>query len=216
MIDLGRLRDVSWERLGDVIAEPGAITDGPFGSNLKGDHYQPDGVRVIRLGNIGVGEFIDADRAYVTEVHFQSLSRHNAKAGDVVVAALGDGARPAGRACLVPDELTKAIVKADCFRIRPNARLLGPYLMHFLNSPQVLEAVASSSRGATRPRMTLGILKSIEVPVPSAGDQREISTEIDELLAEIAAMTKALGVELEATSALPSAVLHRVFVRAVV
>lgn len=211
MIDLDRLRDVSWERLGDVIAEPGAITDGPFGSNLKGDHYHPDGVRVIRLGNIGVGEFIDVDRAYVTEAHFQSLSRHNAKAGDVVVAALGDGARPAGRACLVPDELTRSIVKADCFRIRTNARLLGSYLMHFLNSPQVLQAVASSSRGATRPRMTLGMLKSIAVPVPPMSVQRAIAAQIGDALAEIATMTKALDAELEAVRRLRGAILDKAF-----
>lgn len=199
------------ERLVDAIVEPGAIIDGPFGSNLKSDHYQTEGVRVIRLGNIGVGEFIDVDRAYVTEDHFISLARHAAAPGDIVVAALGDGARPAGRACLVPSELKASMVKADCFRIRPNSRLFGPYLMEYLNSPQVLETVASSSRGATRPRMTLGILKSLEVPVPSMSEQRYLAAQLADRLATIDTMTKSIKAELEAIEALPAALLRRAF-----
>ncbi len=40
-------------------AEQRAITDGPFGSNLKSSHYVESGPRVIRLQNIGFGEFFD-------------------------------------------------------------------------------------------------------------------------------------------------------------
>ena len=43
------------------------LSDGPFGSNLKSEHYAPSGVRVIRLQNIGIGVFIDDDKAFVTE-----------------------------------------------------------------------------------------------------------------------------------------------------
>jgi hypothetical protein len=38
---------------------PNTITDGPFGSNLKTEHYTDSGPRVIRLQNIGRGIFID-------------------------------------------------------------------------------------------------------------------------------------------------------------
>ena len=40
----------TWARLEDLVAaEPRAITDGPFGSNLKTAHYTDSGPRVIRL-----------------------------------------------------------------------------------------------------------------------------------------------------------------------
>src|ERR1017187_7187234 len=38
--------------------EPNSITDGPFGSKLKTAHYTQSGPRVIRLTNIGDGEFV--------------------------------------------------------------------------------------------------------------------------------------------------------------
>ena len=37
---------------------PNAITDGPFGSNLKTSHYTNDGPKVVRLGNIGAGNYL--------------------------------------------------------------------------------------------------------------------------------------------------------------
>lgn len=44
--------------------------DGPFGSSLKTEHYvQDNGVRVVRLQNIGAGLFQDGDKAYVSRQH---------------------------------------------------------------------------------------------------------------------------------------------------
>src|ERR1700674_762104 len=89
-------------RLAELAKNGEAFADGPFGSNLKTDHYSSEGARVIRLQNIGRGVFLDADKAFVPLRHFENLRRHSVDSGDVVVAALGDGARPAGRACVVP------------------------------------------------------------------------------------------------------------------
>ena len=41
--------------------------DGPFGSGLKSEHYTDEGVRVVRLQNIGWAEFSDTDRAYLVK-----------------------------------------------------------------------------------------------------------------------------------------------------
>jgi len=47
-------------KLYDIAAkEKYSITDGPFGSNLKTEHYTESGPRVIRLQNIGNGQFLN-------------------------------------------------------------------------------------------------------------------------------------------------------------
>src|SRR2546422_8116866 len=107
------------------------------------------------LQNIGRGTFLDNDRAFVSPEHFADLMRHSVLPGDVVVASLGDGARPAGRACLIPADFGQGLVKADCFRLRlPQEIIATTYLVHFMNSPQCLTRVAEIIRGATRPRVT--------------------------------------------------------------
>src|SRR5688572_27950736 len=48
----------NWSTVAELAAkEKNSITDGPFGSNLKTEHYKETGPRVIRLQNIGDGEF---------------------------------------------------------------------------------------------------------------------------------------------------------------
>jgi type I restriction enzyme S subunit len=92
--------------------------------------------------------------------------------GDVVVAALGDGARPAGRACTIPEAVLPGIVKADCFRVRvPGDALASEFLVAYLNSDEALSRVADSLRGATRPRMTLEMLKATHIPIAPLQEQ---------------------------------------------
>jgi len=197
--------------LGAAVSAPGAIADGPFGSHLKTEHYAPSGVRVIRLQNIGSGAFLDHDRAFVTAEHAESLTRHSARLGDVVVAALGDGARPAGRACQVPD-IGPALVKADCFRVRTESSPVDPsFLVWFLNSPRTQATIAGQMRGATRPRVTLAMLRTMTIPLPPLDEQRRIAAGLRGQLAEIDRAKAAGETQRRAIDALPAALLRDVF-----
>src|ERR1700694_2418173 len=100
-----------WVTLHDLAATiPNAITDGPFGSNLKTSHYTSSGPRVIRLQNIGDGVFV-AEYAHVSLEHFVTLVKHEIRAVDLAIAALGV---TLPRSCVIPSWVGPAIVKADC------------------------------------------------------------------------------------------------------
>jgi type I restriction enzyme S subunit len=199
-------------RLGDLSRREDAFADGPFGSNLKTEHYSAEGVRVIRLQNIGSGFFLDADKAFVPVEHYARLKRHGAEPDDVVVAALGDGARPAGRACVVPPGIGPAMVKADCFRIRlPRTVLLPDFLAGYLNSPQALTRVAELLRGATRPRVTLEILKRLEILLPSVPEQTQIILALNRATQTVERTRAAAEARLEAVLAMEDAFLRSAF-----
>ncbi|WP_420634459.1 restriction endonuclease subunit S [Candidatus Palauibacter sp.] len=89
--------------------------DGPFGSGLKSSHYAEEGVRVVRLQNIGYGEFEGADAAFIPHEHRSKLGDHSVIPGDLLIAGLGDTNHPTGRACVAPSDIGPAMVKADCF-----------------------------------------------------------------------------------------------------
>ena len=119
--------------------EERAITDGPFGSNLKSAHYTTTGARVFRLQNIGDGVFRD-ERAYISLDHFNRLRAHEAREGDLLIASLGDDPP---RACLIPHTDEPAIVKADCIRLRLSPRVNPRWVLHTLMSPTTKQATAS-------------------------------------------------------------------------
>lgn len=159
---------------------PRAITDGPFGSALKTEHYTKEGARVIRLANIGHGRFLDTDRAYVDAERFEALRNHEVVGGDLVTAALGD---PLGRTCIVPLGIEPALVKADCFRLRPHPAIQPDYLCHWLNSPVAASAFVENSHGVGRTRITLTAFRAAPVPLAPSGEQRRIVEKIDALSA---------------------------------
>jgi len=160
-------------------AKPHSLTDGPFGSNLKTEHYTEAGPRVIRLQNIGDGQFINAE-AHISGEHYEQLKKHATYPGDVVIASLGV---ELPKACLVPERLGQAIVKADCLRLKPNARLVDRhYLMHALNSRPIRKRTEALVHGMGRPRIGLTLLRTIPVPLPPHAEQKRIANRIDTLL----------------------------------
>ena len=170
-----------------------SMCDGPFGSDMKSSHYGDSGVRLIRLQNIERGYFDDTDKAFIPESHFLSLPGHDVLSGDLLVAGLGDDNHPVGRACVLPDHIETAMVKADCFRVRlDQSRLVHTFAMNFLCSSVARAGVSDQTRGATRARMNLSGLTNLCVPVPPITEQIVISdfisaqtTKLDALMAKV-------------------------------
>ena len=184
-----------------------SLTDGPFGSNLKTSHYVAEGPRVVRLQNIGDGVFHD-ERAHITREHFLALVKHSVVSGDVIVASLGD---EAPRACLVPEWLGDAIVKADCIRLRPDDGVDASYVMWALNSRPVKAQAATRIKGIGRPRLGLGGIRELEIPLPPLEDQRRIVAEVEEQLSVIDAMRASIERVQRRSRALRAAILERAF-----
>jgi len=162
-------------QLGEVATK---FSDGPFGSNLKSSHYTPHGIRVVRLQNIGVEEFIDADRAYISEDHFHLLHKHECVAGDVLVATLGN---PNLRACILPDYVARAINKADCVQVRVNEEVAcADYVCALLNQPGTLARARSIMSGQTRTRISMGRLRALKIPLPPIELQQRFASQLSQ------------------------------------
>ncbi len=162
-------------RLGDLAEK---MSDGPFGSNLKTSHYVEEGIRVIRLNNIGVGYLNDEDHAFVSPEHFASLPRHRCLPGDVIVGTLGD---PNLRAFVLPPSIPEALNKADCvqFRCLQDA-VCAEYICWLMNMPSTLMMAASLVQGITRTRISMGRLRELMVPVPPLALQQKFGNRVEQ------------------------------------
>ncbi|WP_327709884.1 restriction endonuclease subunit S [Streptomyces sp. NBC_00464] len=179
----------SWAELDDLrSADERPVTDGPFGSNLATRHYTHSGPRVLRLQNIGDGEFRDV-RTHIPESHFERLAVHEAREGDLVIASLGDDLP---RACIVPEHVGPAIVKADCIRFRAHPEVSTEWLLRALIAPATKQHAAASLRGIGRARLGLNGIRSLPVPVPPAAEQRRIADALDTRLARLARIEERL------------------------
>jgi type I restriction enzyme S subunit len=178
------------------------FSDGPFGSNLKSSHYTTDGVPVVRLQNIGLGRYLTAERAFVSPEHYSSLSKHDCKPGDVLIATLGD---PNLRACLQPEDMPIALNKADCiqFRVDPH-KADATWASWLLNMPGTLSMATLLAHGQTRTRIAMGQLRDLEVPVPPLDLQRQFAERAEQINTQRAVVQRALETDDELFASLQS------------
>ena len=195
-------------QLQDLAAsEPRAITDGPFGSNLKTAHYTSDGPRVVRLQNIGDGVFRRGD-AHISQEHYEALIQHAVQAGDLVVASLGE---VLPRACLVPDWIPPAIVKADCIRVRLHSDVNPAYVSFALQLPRLRRETAAEIKGVGRPRLGLLRIKQLPIPLAPRAEQDRIVAAIEEHFSHLDAVESTLKRELRSIAALRWSLLTDAF-----
>lgn len=154
--------------------------DGPFGSGLKSAHYVDCGVRVIRLQNIGSAEFINADAAFIDPEHYRELGDHDVLPGDLLIAGLGDRNIPVGRACVAPAGLGPAMVKADCFRYRLDARVADAQFVAYQLSISAWLLGGALASGVTRARMNLADTSDRILAFPPLDEQKLIVKELDD------------------------------------
>jgi len=187
--------------------EPNSITDGPFGSNLATKHYRESGPRVIRLQNIKDGTFAD-EYAHISNAHFDRLRKHEIHAGDLVIASLGDNPP---RACIIPSFVGRAIVKADCIRFKPHAALMNAYLNSALNCEPTRRRVKTVLHGIGRPRLSLGAIRAIALPIPPRAEQRRIVSEVDRRLSLILEIESQVDADLTRAGRLRQSILKQAF-----
>ena len=181
----------SWCRLKNIASpEENSFVDGPFGSNLKTDHYTTNReVRIIQLNNIGELEWKNSGVRYTTFQHAETLSRCKSYPGDIVIAKM----MPAGRAIIIPPVEQVFIISSDCVRLRPSKIENTEYLMFMINSPIINKCVLDNVQGIGRTRTSLTKLKELLVPIPPLAEQASIVEQIHIAYKQLDFISKALA-----------------------
>ncbi len=195
-----------WIRLGATNVE---VFDGPFGSNLKSSDYVTDGVRVIRLENIGTMEFIEEKLSFITPEKYQALEKHTVFPGDLVFSSF---VTENVRVAMVPPSIEKAVNKADCFCIRLfGETLLNSFALSFLVTRSVYKRLEEEIHGVGRPRINTTQLKNVVIPVCSSDEQRELVALVQEKLSEADQLDQTLATALQQADALRQSILKKAF-----
>ncbi|MES2795444.1 MAG: restriction endonuclease subunit S [Bacteroidota bacterium] len=171
---LGKIPE-QWElRNMEIVARKDrySITGGPFGSDLKNEEYTEEGVRIIQLQNIGVGEFRDDYKIYTTEEKADYLFSSNIYPGEIIIAKMAD---PVARACIVPNTAKRFIMASDGIRLEVDKDKYNTRYIEFsINAKYFNYQAELNSTGTTRLRIGLTSLKKLKLLLPSLNEQNTI------------------------------------------
>jgi len=172
----------SWEwvrliDLSDACDVP--FADGPFGSNLKSQHYviNPE-VRIIQLSNIGEDGWKNENVKYTSFRHAETIKRSMVNSGEIVIAKM----MPAGRAIKVPNIDNAYVLSSDAVKFVPHPLLNKKYLLNAINSNVFRRQIYSEVQGITRVRTSLTKIKTYLIPLPPLEEQKRIVAKLEELM----------------------------------
>lgn len=198
-----------WEvsTLNDVV-DPhikNSFTGGPFGSDLKSEHYTSSGIRIIQLQNIGDGVFQDKYKIYTSQEKADQLYSCNIFPGEIIIAKM---AEPLARACLVPSVDERYLMCSDGIRVKVNEVLFDrDFVLSFINSPIFRKQAEDKGTGTTRLRIGLSELKKCNLPFPPLPEQKKISA----ILTTMDEKITAIGEEITAAEELKKGLMQKLF-----
>jgi len=115
---------------------------------------------------------------------------------------------------MIPEALGPAIVKADCIRFKPSSEVSSKYMNVALNAEPVRKRTKSMVHGVGRPRLNLGEIKSIVIPVPPFSEQVRIVAEVERRLSVAGELEVAVTANLQRAGRLRQAILKQAFLEA--
>jgi len=187
-----------------------AIVDGPFGSNLKREHFVDSGIPVLKIQNVKSHKIVSKNLTYVTPKKAKELKRHSYKKNDIVLTKLGD---PLGVSAIV-ENIEDGIIVADLVRIRAD-NINTKYLCYQLNAPAIKSYINSQQKGATRPRIKISTVRELPIIAPPLPEQKRIVAILDEAFTGIDKAIANAKKNLANARELFDSTLHAIFQRGV-
>jgi len=169
----------TYKKLGDIAV---SMADGPFGSNLKAEHYtQNREVRIIQLSNIGEEGWRDENKKYTTYNHLETIKRSEVCPGDIVIAKM----MPAGRAVICPNIDSKYVLSSDAVRVTLKEKIDHKFIYYAINSPYFRKQVYENVSGSGRVRTSLTKLRDCVIGTPTFSEQKRIVSRLDAAFSHI-------------------------------
>jgi type I restriction enzyme, S subunit len=166
------------------------IVDGPFGSNLKTEHYKKKGIPIVTSGFVTDGYFHAETYLYVDEAKFKQEKRSAVRGGDIVMAKIG--AR-CGSSAILPLSHEESILSGNALKITiDNKNHSSVLIWYYLQSKYSKGDLDNITTTGAQPAISMSNLKLLLIPLPpTIEEQRAIATalsDVDELISSLDAL----------------------------
>lgn len=154
------------------------IVDGPFGSNLKTEHYKKSGIPIVTSGYVTSGVFFADEYLYVDEEKFKQEKRSAVHGGDIVMAKIGANC---GASAILPKNHPESILSGNALKIsideKRHSNIYIWQVMWSLHKNGSFDAIRSTG---AQPAVSMANLKKYKIPLPIKAEQQLIATALSD------------------------------------
>lgn len=158
------------------------IKIGPFGSALKLEDMVDYGFSVYGQENVIKKDFSLGKRK-ISETKFQEMSVYRIFPKDILITMMGTS----GKCEIVPSDINDGIIDSHLLRVRVKEDQILPEFFKLLidKSPEISYQIQVFGKGSIMHGLNSGIVKSLNLPLPSIEEQKLILNFLDYETAQI-------------------------------
>ena len=158
------------------------IKIGPFGSALKLEDMVEEGFSVYGQENVIKKDFTLGKRK-ISETKFQEMSVYRIFPKDILITMMGTS----GKCEIVPKDVKDGIIDSHLLRVRVKENHIIPEFFKLLidESPEIAYQIQVFGKGSIMHGLNSGIVKSLNLPLPSIAEQKHILSFLDHETAKI-------------------------------
>lgn len=148
------------------------IVDGPFGSNLKTEHYRKSGIPIVTSGYVTEGRFVADEYLYVDKEKFKQEKRSAVRGGDIVMAKIG--AR-CGASAILPADHPESILSGNALKITIDENRFSTFFVwQILWDLYVRGGLEFLRTTGAQPAISMANLKKYQIAIPTNKSEQTV------------------------------------------
>ena len=163
---IGRLKHIK-------STDKNSFVDGPFGSNLKSEHFIEGGDVYVVESNFATQGILEPENLKTISLqHFETINRSEVRSGDIVIAKIG---AQYGKSSILPDINKKAVVSGNSLKLTVNPSIADvKFINWFLVNLKTIGVIEDIVNGTAQPALSLGELNNLPMLIPPLEEQKLI------------------------------------------
>lgn len=154
-----------------------AIKAGPFGSSLTKDIYVADGYKVYGQEQVIRGDHTYGDY-FISERKYKELESCAVSPGDILLSLVGT----TGKTLVVPDNAAPGVINPRLLRFSFNRNKVCPiFFKELFGTHQFQGYLERHAQGGTMGVLNAGILRPVQIALPTLAEQRAIATALSDV-----------------------------------
>ncbi|MFZ2499147.1 restriction endonuclease subunit S [Methanosarcina sp.] len=165
-----------WCRLGDIFD---IVSGNAFKS---GDFNEEEGIKTIKITNVGVGNFIGTND-YLPFEYDKIYPQFLVNSGDILIALTRPYISDGLKVCYCPPNYENSLLNQRVAAMKGIIKELSiDFVYYYLKSLYVLDYVKEKSKTMNQPNLSIKDLNNLSLPIPPLAEQKRIVSKVDELM----------------------------------
>ncbi|MGB4438606.1 MAG: restriction endonuclease subunit S, partial [Sedimentibacter sp.] len=161
-----------------------SFVDGPFGSNLKSEHYIEDGEVFVIESNFATRGLIEEQNLKtISKNHFETIRRSECRYGDIIISKIGEYF---GKSNILPLLSKPSVVSGNSLKLTISNLHNVKYIWYSLVAAKNIGTIDFLVNGTGQPALSLGVLNEVKLQVPiDRKKENKIADYLDKKCTEI-------------------------------